>query len=293
MDLLVGSLLNGVAYGALYGLLGFAIVLLYKSTGIANFGQGNLGTLAAFLVFTLAVRQGVPFWLSLVVGFLAAILVGGLAYLGILRPFDTSDHVNATMRTLGIYLLLFAIVNFQWAQGQPFNFPSIFPEKAAFTIGGNQVSWLTIGTIGVAAALSGFFAWFFRRTSLGLQFLGLASRPEVARLMGVRTRVLTLLAWSASAVVSLVVAVLIAPVSLLTTDMMDFFLLFAFTAAIVGGLTSLVGVFLGGLLVGALDNVMTVYVNGDAATLAVFGLLLAVLLIKPEGLLGSTSTERL
>lgn len=251
MDLLVGSLLYGVAYGALYGLLGFAIVLLYKSTGIANFGQGNLGTLAAFIVFTLAVRQGVPLWLSVILGFVAAILAGAVAYLGILRPFDRADHINATMRTLGIYLLLFAVVNFQWAEGQPFNFPSIFPQSAALTIGGNSVSWLTLGTIGVALALSGFFAWFFRRTRTGLQFLALASRPDIAQLLGVRTRRLTLFAWAASAAVSLIVALLIAPVSLLTTDMMDFFLLYAFTAAIVGGLTSLVGVFVGGLMVGA------------------------------------------
>lgn len=293
MDLLVGAVMNGIAYGTLYGLLGFAIVLLYKATGIANFGQGNLGTLAIFVVFALAVREGVNLGLSVVLGFAAAAAAGAASYLLVIRPRDAADHLNTTMRTLGLYLLLFAIVNYQFAIGQPFNFPSIFPEGRAFTLGGNGITWTTLGTLVVALLLSATFAWFFRRTRLGLQFLGMASRPEIAELMGVPTRRLTLYAWMAAATVSLVVALLIAPVALLTSDMMDPFLLLAFTAAIVGGLSSMVGVFLGGLIIGVLDNLVTVYGNSDTAMLTVFGLLILVLLVKPEGLLGSRSTERL
>src|SRR5690349_18982815 len=110
MDLFVGSLLNGIAYGTLYGLLGFAIVLLYKATGIANFGQGNLGTLAVFIVFAFAVREGWNLWVSVLLGFVAAALAGALSYSFIIRPRDAADHLNTTMRTLGLYLLLFAIV---------------------------------------------------------------------------------------------------------------------------------------------------------------------------------------
>lgn len=293
MDLFVGSLLNGVAYGTLYGLLGFAIVLLYKSTGIANFGQGNLGTLAVFVVFAFAVRQEMNLWVAVVLGFLGAAAAGALSYLLVIRPRDTADHLNTTMRTLGLYLLLFAVVNYEFAVGQPFNFPTIFPDSRAFTIGGNGVTWTTIGTLSVALLLSASFAWFFRRTSLGLLFLGMASRPEIAELMGVRIRRLTLFAWTAAACVSLVVALSIAPVALLTSDMMDPFLLLAFTAAILGGLTSMVGVFLGGLVIGVLDNMVTVYSNSDSAMLSVFALLIVVLLVKPEGLLGTKSTERL
>jgi branched-chain amino acid transport system permease protein len=223
---------------------------------------------------------------------LAAAAAGGASYLLVIRPRDEADHLNTTMRTLGLYLLLFAYVNYRWAVGQPFSFPSIFPDGVAFTLGGNGITWTTVGTIVVAGLLSAFFAWFFRRTRLGLLFLGMASRPEIAELLGVATRRLTLLAWMAAAMVSLVVALLIAPVALLTTDMMDPFLLLAFTAAIVGGLTSMVGVFLGGLVIGVMDNLVTVYWNGDSAMLAVFGLLILVLLVKPEGLLGTRSAER-
>lgn len=292
MDLLVGATLNGVAYGTLYGLLGFAIVLLYKATGIANFGQGNLGTLAIFAVFALAVREGVNLGVSVVLGFVVAVAAGAASYLLVIRPRDEADHLNTTIRTLGLYLLLFAVVNYEFAIGQPFNFPSIFPEGRAFSLGGNGITWTTLGTLVVALLLSGSFAWFFRRTRLGLLFLGMASRPEIAELLGVATRRLTMFAWMAAASVSLVVALLIAPVALLTSDMMDPFLLLAFTAAIIGGLTSMVGVFVGGLIIGVMDNIITVYGNSDTAMLSVFGLLILVLLVKPEGLLGSRAAER-
>lgn len=293
MDLLVGAVLNGIAYGTLYGLLGFAIVLLYKATGIANFGQGNLGTLAIFVVYALAVREGVNLGVAVLLGFAVAAAAGAAAYLLVIRPRDQADHLNTTMRTLGLYLLLFAFVNYEFAVGQPFSFPTVFPDSRAVTLAGYGITWTTVGTLVVALVLSATFAWFFRRTRLGLLFLGMASRPEIAELMGVATRRLTLFAWMAAACVSLVVALLIAPVALLTSDMMDPFLLLAFTAAIVGGLTSMVGVFIGGLVIGVMDNLVTVYWNGDSAMLSVFGLLILVLLVKPEGLLGNRSAERL
>lgn len=292
MDLFIGSALSGVAVGTLYGLLGFAIVLLYKATGVANFATGNLGTVSVFVVWVLAVGQGWPIGWAVLAGMAAAVALGAASYLAVIRPRDRASHLNLTIRTLGLFLLLFALVNYRYAVGQPFGFPSILPTGRAFTIGGYGVSWLTLGTLTVALLLAASFAWFFQRTRTGLLFLGLASRPEIAELLGLRTRRLTLIAWAASAVVALVVGLLVVPLVLLTSDMMDAFLLLAFTSAIIGGLTSLTGVFVGGMVVGVLSNVMTVYTNSDTAMLAVFALLILILLLKPEGLLGNRAAER-
>ena len=160
-------------------------------------------------------------------------------------------------------------------------------------IGSASVSWLTVGTLVVASLLAAFFLWLFRSTNLGLLFLGLADAPAMARLLGARTRKLAMIAWMMSSVVSLIVAGLIAPVAFLSTDMMDLYLLLAFTAAIVGGLTSLGGAFLGGALVGVLQSVVTVYLDGELAVLSTFGLLLLVLLLRPDGLFGAPMHERL
>ncbi len=294
VQLFFAGVISGVAVGALYGLLGFAIVMLFKSTGVANFAQGAIGTFAAFVVYELCVQAGLDKWIALAIGIPVAALTGIVLYLLALRPNDDADRLNLTIRTLGVSLLVVAIINEEWSAGQPFTFPSVLSGRAAFTLADTAVSWLTIGTVVIAAVLAAGFVWFFRRTNLGLMFLGLADRGDIAALLGVRTRRLTAIAWGIAALLSLVAAVLVAPRSLLSSDMMDFYLLYAFTSAVIGGLSSLWGGFVGGAVVGILSSLVTIYANPDVATISVFGLLLLVLLVRPSGIFGDRSlVERL
>jgi branched-chain amino acid transport system permease protein len=293
MDLLISGVLSGVAVGLLYGLLGFAIVVLYKCTSIANFAQGNLGAIAAFAAYELTTSAGLPVAVAIVLGAACGIAAGILAYALVIRVRPDAGHLNVTIRTLGIYLLLLSVMNVIWGQRQPLTFPKIFPEGVAFTVAELNVSWLTLGTLGVAAALALSFAALFRTTNIGLMFLALAENPSVAALLGVKTGRLTMLAWGTSALVSFIVAMLIVPVANLSSEMMDLYLLLAFTGAIIGGLTSLFGPFLGGALVGVVYNVATIYWNRDIAVFSVFALLLAVMMVRPNGILGRRRTERL
>jgi branched-chain amino acid transport system permease protein len=294
VELLIAGTISGVAVGALYGLLGFAVVLLYKSTGVANFAQGTLGTLGAFLVYQFLTGLGWNLWASVGLSVVAMTVIGALLYLVILLPRGDADHVNLLLRTLGISLLLLAIINANWATGQPFNFPSVLPGGVAFEVGGASVGWVVLGTLAIAALLATGFRWFFSATKTGLMFLGVADKPEVAQLLGVRTRRLNSIAWALASVVSLIVALLVAPRSLLSSDMMEFYLLFGFTAAIVGGLTSLWGAFVGGAVIGIVNNLVTIYADSDLAVVSIFAVLLVVLLVRPEGLFGDKSmVERL
>lgn len=294
MELLAAGIVSGIAIGALYGLLGFAVVLLYRSTGVPNFAQGTLGTFGAFIIYQSMRGLGVSLWGAIAISVGVMAVVGAALYLLILLPKGNAAHVNLLLRTLGMSLLLLAVINVNWATGQPFTFPSIVPKAGAFELGGTTVSWLTLGTLAIAAALAGGFAWFFRSTKTGLMFLGVAANPEVAALLGVRTRRLNVIAWALATVVSLVVGLLVAPRTLLSSNMMEFYLLFGFTAAIIGGLSSLPGAFAGGALVGVISNLVAIYTNQDLAVLSVFIVLLLVLLMRPEGLFGDKSmAERL
>jgi branched-chain amino acid transport system permease protein len=293
MDLLISGAVSGVAIGLLYGLLGFAIVVLYKCTSVANFAQGNLGALAAFLTFELIRSAGLQWGVAVFIGLFAAAAVGIICYFLVIKPRPEAGHLNMTMRTLGLYLLLLATMNVFWGLGQPYRFPSPLPTEAALTLGNVNVSWLTLGTLAVALLLAVSFELFFRKTSLGLMFMALAESPPVASLLGVNTRKLTALSWSIGAVVSFIVAILIVPVSLLSSQMMDLYLLLAFTSAIIGGLTNIYGPFLGGILVGVVYNVAAVGWSRDAAVFSVFALLLAVMMVRPNGILGRRQTERL
>ena len=294
MDLFFGGIVAGLTGGVAYGLLAFAVVWLYKASGIANFAQGAMATAAAFFVWAIADSSaGLGKVFSLALGACAAMLLGGIVYVVVIRPRVDAGPVNIIMRTLGVYLLIQAALNIFWSDGQPFTFPEIIPEGRAFSALGVSVSWLTVVAIILAAALATIFAIFFKRTRLGLLFLGLAERPEIARLLGVRTTLLTFVAWLMAGAIALFVGIMVAPSALLTTGMTDPYLLFAFAAAIIGGLNSLSGSLVGGLIVGVVNSLTTIYSSSDVAFLAVFAIFLLTLTIRPQGLFGHAVDERL
>jgi branched-chain amino acid transport system permease protein len=160
-------------------------------------------------------------------------------------------------------------------------------------LGDAVVSWASVGIAATAIVLAAAFALFFSRTDLGLLFLGLSERRDIAGMLGVPTRRLSMIAWMIAAVISVLVGVLLAPTALLSRDMMEPYMLLAFTAVVIGGLTSLYGVFVGGIIVGVVNNLMSLYFSSDAAVLAVFVLLLLVLGFRPQGIFGDREIERL
>jgi len=292
MELFAGAVISGITVGILYGLLGFPIVLLYKCTGVANFAQGNIATFLTFVVFVTMRSAGLGILPALGIGLASAAVTGAVLYLvGLRVNADSADHVNMLMRTLALYLLLAGVINVRWSRGEPFAFPTVFPQGALHA-GLINISYQAIGATGVAGVLAVLFWLFFKRTAMGVLFLATAERRDIAQLLGVDTRRLTTIAWVMAAVVSLLVGVLVAPTNLLAANMMDLFLLYSFTAVILGGLTSLPGVFAGGVIVGVVGNVVTVYAGDDSSNIAIFGLLLLVLVVRPSGLFGGPSLQR-
>jgi branched-chain amino acid transport system permease protein len=291
VSLFVAAVFSGIALGFLLGLLGFGIVLLYKATGVANFAQGVFGCLGAFFIYKL-VGAGLSPWPAFVLAILLMAGVCALFYFLVFRPRDDADHFNLTIRTLGLQMLILALIHKFWATGQPFAFPELFPGGSAIQFGSTVISWLTFGTIGMAVVFVTGSILIFRYTRAGLLFLAVSERPDIARMLGVRTRVLTLIAWMIAGSVSVIVGALLAPHALLSSDMMDPYLLLGFTAVVLGGLTSLYGVFLGGIIVGVTNNIIATFVSGDAAVLTIFLVLLVILRFRPQGIFGSTVAER-
>jgi len=293
MSTFIAALISGVALGFLLGLIGFGVVLLYKSTSVANFAQGAIGTLGAFLIAKIGALTGLGIGPSLVLGILVAAVLGAVFYYCFYRYNDEIGAFNLTIRTLGMQMLILALINAAWAEGQPFPFPPIFPNTTAIQFGNTVISWLTLGTICAAAMLTVSFVYVFNRTDIGLQFIAVAERPQIARMLGVRTRRLVLISWVVASVIALVVGTLLAPTALLSSEMMEPYMLLGFTAVVIGGLTSLYGVFIGGIIVGVVNNIASLYLSSDVAVLIVFCLLLITLRFRPYGLLVKSVGERL
>jgi branched-chain amino acid transport system permease protein len=287
------ALISGIGVGLLYGLLAFAIVLLYKSTGVANFAQGNIATLGAFFVWALVVHDfKLPLYAGVAIAFVLTAGIGMLMYFVIMRPREHAGELNLSARTLATYLLIFAVVNDAWGQGQPFTFPSVF-STGSIKPGGVYIPWFTVGILAVAIVLTALFWAFFRYSSLGLLLRGLAENPQIARMLGARTQLLSTVAWAVAAGVSVIVGVLVAPGAELSSGMMDQYLVFAFVGAIIGGITTLPGAYVGGIAVGVISSIASQYGNVSLPSVLVFAALLLVLFVRPYGIFGKPTLERL
>jgi branched-chain amino acid transport system permease protein len=291
MTLFLSAVLSGLSIGLIYGLLGFSIVVLYRATGVISFAQSSIAMFTTFIVFLIGQRLNVPILAAVALGAVAALALGGVIYLVTVRPNDGAGSLNLILRTFAIYVLLFEIANTFWGVGQPFKFPGILPE-GSFAFGGVVLPIQSLGVLVVVVALALAFYFFFMGTRTGLLLRAVADRPDIALLLGVNARWMTALAWILAVEVCLVVGVLTAPSALLSTTMMDSFMLFAFAGALLGGLRSWIGAFVGGALVGVVTNIATVYASGEVAVIVAFLMLLGGLMFKPSGLFGKPVLER-
>jgi branched-chain amino acid transport system permease protein len=291
MTLFLSAVLSGLSIGLIYGLLGFSIVVLYRATGVVSFAQSSIAMFTTFVVYIAYQHWHVPLPGALAVGVVAALLLGAAIYLLTVRPNDGAGSLNLILRTFGIYVLLFEIANTLWGAGQPFKFPNILPE-GSLAFGGMVLPVQSLYVLAIVIALAVAFYFFFVGTRTGLFLRAIADKPDIALLLGINARQMTALAWILAVEVCLVVGVLTAPSALLSTTMMDSFMLFAFAGALLGGLRSWSGAFVGGAIIGVVTNVTTVYAGGEAAVLVAFVILLVGLMFKPSGLFGQPVLER-
>ena len=290
MDLFLPALISGVTAGALYGLLGFAVVVLYKSTGVTNFAQGAIGTIGAFLAWRL-IDAGWPTAAAVAIGLVGCGVFGALLYAVVILPRSDASSTNRIVRTLALGFVIAAVLDRLWAFGQPFSFPNILPS-GGIALGRTTLPWSTLIVLGVSATIIAAFALWFRATRTGLMARAVAADPEIARLLGVPTRRLAMSMWAVAALLATAVGIMSAHDLLVSTHMLDDYLLYSFAGAIVFGFNSLPGSVIGGLTAGILSGVLSVYYSPVTALIVIFTVVVLVLLVRPQGLLGDREVTR-
>ena len=287
------SLVIGVIAGASYGLLALGLVLIYKSSGVFNFAQGEFGTVAVYVLYLLHFQM--PYGFAVIGALAAAVLMGLLIERLVVRPLFDAPRVTLLVATAGVALLAIAIeIWFGEATARPLD--RALPTLNRVTVLGVQISDQRLLLLGVLIALAALLALFFRKTNLGLAILSASQEPTATELMGISVRRLSTLVWAIAALLGGIAGVLAIPEGggfapgALTVS----FLIPAFTAAVLGGMTSLPGAFLGGIIVGVIEAVGTsapifAGIPGTPGTLLVFIVLVAVLTVRPQGLLGERS----
>jgi branched-chain amino acid transport system permease protein len=282
----------GVREGAIYAGLALAIVIIYRSTRVINFAQGEMATFTTFVCWSL-MNHGLSFWTAFPI-VLALAFTGGFAIERIvIRPVEDAPVITIVIVTLGLALLLNGLMSLIWGGGNH-QFRGPFSTRT-IDVGGVPISVQDIGIVAVSVALVALLALFFRFTKLGLALRASALNPDSSRLVGVRVGWMLAFGWGLAAVLGAVAGMMVAPVVFLDPNMMQTILLYAFAAAVLGGLDSPIGAVVGGLLLGVTITLLGRYVGfvGQALKLPVALLLILLLLIvRPGGLFGSVTVRR-
>ncbi len=285
------ALVNGLAEGSIYAVLAIGLVFIYKITEVANFAQGEIAMVAAFAAFTVLSRYGVPLAIGVAAGIVAGALAGLLMERVAIRPVLGTGVLGPAVVTLGLYFVLHGAATLLWGP-DVHPFPSFFGGDT-LSFGGLLVSKqhlaIMVASLSTALALSAFL----RYTDLGLAMRCIPQNRYAARLIGLDVPRLYGLTWMIGAAVSAMGGILLAPIVFLNTNMMTDMTNNAFAVAVLGGLGSLVGAFVGGLILGLVKNVGVIYLPSEMKESLAFVIVLAVLLFKPEGLFGKRQFEKI
>ncbi len=286
------QLAAGIRDGGIFASLALALVLIYRSTRVINFAQGEMATFTTFVAWSL-MNRGLSFWAAFPL-VLAIAFAGGVAIERvIIRPVERASTVTIVIVTLGLALLINGLTSVVWGGGER-QFDGPFSTRT-IDLAGVPISVQDIGIVVVSIVLVCLLGLFFRYTKLGLGMRAAAVNPESSRLAGVRVGWMLAFGWGLAAVLGAVAGMMIAPVLFLDPNMMQTVLLYAFAAAILGGLDSPVGAVVGGLLLGLTVDLLGRYVDWIGSTLKLpvaLALILVLLLVRPAGLFGHVAVRR-
>jgi branched-chain amino acid transport system permease protein len=293
MQTLLQTIVSGLALGAIYGSLALALVLIYKATEVINFAQGEMAMFTTYIAWSLMEHHHRSYWASFFATLVVAFVFGVVLYVLVVKPLSRASVLTVVMATIALLVVLNGLASWIWSPQLQF-FQSPFPTSS-WTIGDVHISKQDVGTFGVTAACVVVLALFFRFTKLGLAMRAGALNPAAARLLGVRTSILLALGWGFAAVLGAVSGMMVAPTFFLTPNMMQAVLIYAFAAAVLGGLESPVGAVVGGLALGVTLQLLSAYVDvvtPDLQLPMALAVLLVVLLVRPAGLLGRQVVRR-
>lgn len=292
MELFAQQVLSGLASGAIYASLAVALVLIYRSTDIVNFAQGEMAMFSTYIAWQL-LADGASYWLAVGITLVASFVGGVLIERVVIRPVEGRPELTIVIVTIGLFILINALAGWIWSF-QVRGMPSPWLNRST-TVGGVRVSMATLGTLVVVGAVVGLLFLLFTRTRLGLVLRAAAENPDSSRLVGIRVGWMLALGWGLAAAVGAISGVLVAPVLFLDPNMMLSVLIFAFAAATLGGFDSPGGAVLGGLIVGVSENLAGTYIDAigtDLKVLVPMLLIVVVLLLRPQGLFGRPRVER-
>jgi len=289
MELFIQLTLTGLTNGAILALAALGFVLIYKSSDVINFAQGEFLLVGAYVTFAMVAQFGLHWTLGMALTIVAAIGLGVLVERLVLRPMIGEPIISVIMVTIGLSSLLKAIVFTIWGN-LPNAFPPFIPSQPVkilgATIGADRL-WAIV----VAALMLGFFTFFFRRSKEGIAMRAVADDQQAALSMGISVKKIFAWAWSIAAATAAIGGALIANIVGVGPELSSFGLR-VFPVVILGGLDSIPGAIIGGIIIGLLEQYTGGYIGQGLNQVLPFVVLIIILMVRPYGLFGQEIIER-
>jgi branched-chain amino acid transport system permease protein len=291
MDRFLFLTVDGLARGAVFAAFALALVLIWRGTRIVNFAQGAMAAATTYLGYSVTAASD-SYWLGLVAAVLGGLVLGAIVERGLMRFVDVRSPLNAVIVALGLVLVIHSLLGIVY--GSRYRAMSVPFSRESIEVGGTPLlSPYDLFVFGTVLVVVVGLALVFTRTDVGLRMRAAAFAPDMSRLLGVNVGRMLTLSWALAAAVGALAAMLVVPTEFgAHPHSTDLVFVYAFTAAVVGGLDSPAGAVVGGLVVGLVLSYVSGYADGDLSAVAILALLIGVLLLRPNGLFATTTARQ-
>ena len=300
MEEFAQQVVTGISIGSIYAITALAIVLIYRSTSVVNFAQGEMAMFTTFITWSFLLRM--DFWPALLLTVVVAFFIGAALEIVVMRPVERAPHLNSIVVTLGLLAIFNSVALWRYGPLQkPFPDPDnwcigdncleIF-QGDALTAGAVTISRLNVGILFMAMMIMVALFLLFNYTKLGLAMRATAQNPVASQLVGINVSRMLALGWGLAAAVGAIAGIMTASSLNLSIDMMSAILIFGFAGAVLGGLDSPGGAIIGGLSVGVFQALAGNYIDSQIDLMAAFAIIFVVLVIRPTGLFGKRMVRR-
>mgnify|MGYP002641197695 CR=1 FL=1 len=279
---LIQMVVNGIAVGSSYALMGLAMVIIYKTSEVPNFAQGEMALISSFFAMMLLTSFNMSVYLAFFLTFVFAVLLGFFLEFAILRRAKEPNVLGMIVITIGIEMVLLGFVSWKFGADQK-SMPFPISPYDSFIIGDIFISKLEVLTLVVALILMVTLFLFFKYSKLGLAMKATQQNSVAAQIVGVRTNRIMMMTWGISSLVGAVAGLLLCP-TIMQPFMMWDPMLKGFAAAVMGGMTSLPGVVVAAYMLGIIENLFGGYISIEFKTVVAFVIIVLVLCVKPSGL---------
>jgi branched-chain amino acid transport system permease protein len=281
---------SGLTQGCLYALVALALVVIFNASGVLNFAEGAMGMAGAYIAWMLFANYGVSYHLAFLAALVLSFALGVAVQLFLLGRMRGASPMMQIVATLGLFMFLEGMFGLFFGYN-----PRLLPQPTRLSplvIGDLVVTPGTILGLAILAGVGGALALLFKRTQFGLAVRAITQNEYAARLMGLRIGRTLAITWGLGVLLGTAAAILAAPLTSLTPNMMDTIVVYAFAAAIIGGFGSLIGAVAGGLFLGVVNNLIVAFLAPEFSMSFIFLLLLLVLYAKPNGFFGQRTVQR-